>query len=97
MHWMYETKNKERENGQEMEMEKHKYRRREVEEGKCRKLNKELKRETDEARKWLDEQCIEMEELKRGRYGLQYEKRKQMYEEKRIGWRMQEIEEMDKT
>ena len=32
MHWMHETKNKERETGQEVEMEKYKYRRREVQE-----------------------------------------------------------------
>ena len=59
-----------------------------------RKLNNELRRETDKAReKWLDEQCIEMEELERiGRYDLLYQKGKQIREEKRNSQRVQEIE-----
>ena len=40
------------------------------EEGKCRKLNKELRKVTDKAREWHDEQCLAMQELKNGRYSL---------------------------
>ena len=59
-----------------------------------RKLNNQLRRETDGAReKWLEEQCTEMEELERiGRYDILYEKGKQMREDKRTSWKVQEIE-----
>lgn len=59
-----------------------------------RKLNDELRGETAKARKnWLDEQCMEMEELERkGVYDLLYQKSKQIRGERRNSQRVQEIE-----
>ena len=59
-----------------------------------RKLNNELRRETDKAReKWLNEQCKEMEELERmGRSDLVYQRGREIRGEQRNNWRVQEVE-----
>ena len=59
-----------------------------------RRLNKQLRREADGAReKWLEGQCIEMEELGRiGGYDLLYQKGEQICEKQRTSWNVQEIE-----
>ena len=76
--------------------ERRKWKNKRTEEGNrmYRKLNNQLRRETDRAREqWLEEQCTEMEELERiGRHDLLYEKGKQICEDKRTSWKVQEIE-----
>ena len=59
-----------------------------------RRLNNELRRETDRTReKWLDEQCKEMEELERmGRSDLVYERGREIRGEQRNSWKVWEVE-----
>ena len=80
--------------------ERRKFKGRSDEEGKkrYRKLNNELRRETEKAReKWLEEECQEIEELeRRGRTDLMYRKVKQAtWDKKRTARRNCELEGED--